>query len=345
MYNSRFHYLKGPFSLGVLAEICGGSIYNKDDNGLLIQGVGSLSNAKAGDITFLAIKKTAHKLLNTKASACIIDDYNPKIIPKNIACIISSDPHASYARIAQKFHPPTPSNPTISNNAEISNSSKFGKDVKIGPYTVISDGVVLKDLVDISSNVYIGPNVTVGFRTKIFSGVSIECADVGEDVVIYSGVRIGQSGFGFAPTKTGHIKIPQVGQVVIGNDVEIGANSCIDRGSTDNTVIGDGTFLDNLVHVAHNVKIGKHCAIAGQVGIAGSAVIEDFCMFGGQVGIGGHVHVGKGVQAAGQSGITRNVNNGSKMGGTPAVSLTQYHRQAIKLKKMASEISKEEKNE
>ena len=344
MYNSRFHFLKGPFSLGVLAKICDGRVYDKHDPSLLIHGIGSLDSAKSGEITFIAIKKTSHKLFNTLASACIMEDYDPKIVPKSIACIISSDPHASYAKIAQKFHPQIPSNPEVSGNADISNSCIIGKKVKIESFTVISDGVVLKDFVEISSGVYIGPNVTVGARTKIFSGVSIECADIGDDVVIYSGVRIGQSGFGFAPTNKGHIKIPQVGQVVIGDNVEIGANCCIDRGSTNNTVIGDGSFLDNLVHVAHNVQIGKHCAIAGQVGIAGSAVIEDFCMFGGQVGIGGHVHIGKAVQAAGQTGITRNVKNGKRIAGTPAVSLTQYHRQAVKLKHLARGINEKSKD-
>ena len=166
------------------------------------------------------------------------------------------------------------------------------------------------------------------------SNSSIECAIIGENVLIYHGVKIGQRGFGFAPTRNGHVKIPQVGRVIVQDNVEIGANSCIDRGSYGDTIIGKGTYIDNLVHIAHNVKIGKHCAIAGQVGIAGSAVIDDFCMFGGQVGIGGHINIGKGVQAGGQSGITKSLSSGSKVSGTPAISLNDYHRQSILLKRL-----------
>ena len=176
--------------------------------------------------------------------------------------------------------------------------------------------------------------MTVGARTKISSGVSIECADIGEDVVIYSGVRIGQSGFGFAPTKTGHVKIPQVGQVVIGNDVEIGANSCIDRGSTDNTVIGDGTFLDNLVHVAHNVKIGKHCAIAGQVGIAGSAVIGDYVAFGGKASVAGHLEVGNHAKLAAKSGVTKSLPGNETYAGMPARKISKKNKQDALLSRL-----------
>ena len=166
--------------------------------------------------------------------------------------------------------------------------------------------------------------MTVGARTKISSGVSIECADIGEDVVIYSGVRIGQSGFGFAPTKTGHVKIPQVGQVVIGNDVEIGANSCIDRGSTDNTIIGDGTYLDNLVHIAHNVNIGKNCIIAGQVGMAGSATLGNNVMIGGQAGISGHLKIGNNVKIGGGSGVVNNIPDNNQVMGSPAVPIKEF---------------------
>jgi UDP-3-O-[3-hydroxymyristoyl] glucosamine N-acyltransferase len=161
-----------------------------------------------------------------------------------------------------------------------------------------------------------------------------ECAEIGKHVLIYSGVRIGQSGFGFAPSSEGHIKIPQVGKVIIEDNVEVGANACIDRGSYGPTIIGEGTFIDNLVHIAHNVRIGKYCAIAGQVGITGSAIIDDYCMFGGQVGIGGHIRIGKGSQAGGQAGITKDLSAGSKVSGTPAIPLTQYHRQSLMLQRL-----------
>ena len=346
MVNNSFHNVAGPFSLEILAKLVNGKIYDGSKNNdfgsdkYLIYGASDIDNAKKDHITFISIKKTIAKIKNSKALACIVDKYNPKYFPSNMVCLEVKDPHIAFATISQKFYPDMIVKPKISKNCEIADSCNLSDTVRIDSYTVIEDNVNIGKNVWIGNGCYIGKNVKINDNTRIMSNVTIECAEIGSNVLIYPGVRIGQRGFGFAPSKYGHIRVPQVGKVIINNNVEVGANSCIDRGSFGDTIIGEGTYIDNLVHVAHNVKIGKHCAIAGQVGIAGSAVIDDYCMFGGQVGIGGHIKIGKGVQAGGQAGITKNLKDGSKVSGTPAISLNDYHRQSILLKKIIKDKDK-----
>ena len=333
MINTDFHNILGPYSVETLSNMINAKMYNVD-NQRLISGAADVENAKKGDITFIVFNNTLGKLNKSNASACIIRKYDKNIVPNNMVCLEVKDPHAAYAIIAQKFYPKDKFIPKVSANVDVPDKYKLSNKIRIDPYVVIEENAVIDDYVWIGSGSYIGKGVKIGYGTRIHSNVSLECAEIGKNVLLYSGVRIGQSGFGFAPTAQGHAVIPQVGKVVIGNNVEIGANSCIDRGSYGTTTIGEGTFIDNLVHIAHNVKIGKYCAIAGQVGIAGSTTIEDYCMFGGQVGIGGHITIGKGTQAGGQAGITKDLKEGSKVSGTPAIPLLKYHRQSIILQKL-----------
>jgi len=338
--NNKFHKPLGPFSLAILAELVNAKIYNyKNGTNLnekenLIYDAADINNAEEGYITFVSVNSTLHKIETSKASACIVKEYNEKYFHSDIICLEVNDPHAAFAIISQKFYPDILPEPSISKNCEISDKSKCSKLIRVDSYSVIEEDVIIGNNVWIGSGCFIGKGVKIGDNTKIMSNSSIECTEIGKNVLIYHGVKIGQRGFGFAPTKDGHVKIPQVGRVVIHDNVEIGSNTCIDRGSFGDTIIGMGTFIDNLVHIAHNVKIGKHCAIAGQVGIAGSAIIDDYCMFGGQVGIGGHISIGKGVQAGGQAGITKNLSSGAKVSGTPAISINDYHRQSVLLKKL-----------
>lgn len=333
MVNENFHTILGPYPIEDIAKLIDAKIYNAKDN-ILIYGASDVDNAFSGDITFISIINTIKKLKNSSASACIVNKYDNKVIPENMVCLEVKDPHASFAKVAQKFYPKNMFKPHINSLASIPENYLKSSTLRIDAFVVIEEGAIIENNVWIGAGSFIGKGVKISSNTIIGSNVSIECSIIGKNVLIYSGARIGQSGFGFAPSTSGHVKIPQVGNVIIGDNVEIGANSCIDRGSHGSTTIGDGTYIDNLVHVAHNVSIGKHCAIAGQVGIAGSSIIEDYCMFGGQVGIGGHIIIGKGTQAGGQAGITKNLGAGSKVSGTPAIPLTQYHRQALKLKKL-----------
>ena len=333
MVNEIFHKVAGPFSINEIAKLINAKIYNLKDKKLFIHGAADVDNATSGEITFISFNNTLTKLNNSPAAVCIVNKYNEKI-PENMVCLEVDNAHAAFAMVSQKFYP---QEKFIANVSKLSSIPKKYMDhflIRVDPFVFIEDGAVIEENVSIGAGSFIGKGVKIGKNSKIGSNVSIECAEIGRNVLIYSGVKIGQSGFGFAPSKKGHLKIPQVGNVVIGDNVEIGSNSCIDRGSHGSTFIGEGTFIDNLVHIAHNVSIGKYCAIAGQVGIAGSAVIEDYCMFGGQVGIGGHITIGQGSQAGGQAGITKSISPGSKVSGTPAMPLSQYHRQALKLKQI-----------
>jgi len=333
MLHNSFQKVMGPYSIANLASLVNAKVHNNDSK-VLIKGAADIDNASEGDITFISIKNTLDKLKKSNASACLIDKFDPDYFSNNMTCLVVNDPHAAFAMISQKFYPVESVIPKISKNCEISDMSYYDSSIRVDSYSIIEEKVTLGSNVWIGSNCFIGKGVSIGDGTRILSNTSVECAEIGKNVLIYNGVRIGQKGFGFAPTKSGHISIPQLGMVKIEDNVEVGANSCIDRGSYGYTIIGKGTFIDNLVHIAHNVIIGKYCAIAGQVGVAGSAVIDDYCMFGGQVGIGGHINIGKGVQAGGQSGITKSVKPGLKISGTPAVSLNDYHRQAILLNKL-----------
>tara|TARA_B100000686_G_scaffold355327_1_gene472721 strand:- start:9399 stop:10430 length:1032 start_codon:yes stop_codon:yes gene_type:complete len=336
MKNNKFHKPVGPFSLFILAELVGAKIFNykKSDEEKLVYDAADIDNAQEGFITFVNVDSTLHKIKSSRASVCLVKKYNVKHFHSDLICLEVDDPHSAFGLISQKFYPDILVEPLISKNCEISDKSKCSKLIRVDSYSVIEEGVKIGDNVWIGSGCYIGKGVEIGENTRIMSNSSIECAIIGKNVLIYHGVKIGQRGFGFAPTKSGHVKIAQVGRVVVQDNVEIGANTCVDRGSYGDTIIGMGTYIDNLVHIAHNVKIGKHCAIAGQVGIAGSSVIDDFCMFGGQVGIGGHINIGKGVQAGGQAGITKSLLSGSKVSGTPAIPLNDYHRQSILLKRL-----------
>ena len=236
--------------------------------------------------------------------------------PKGCIAIPAPYPYKAYAQAAQAFYP------CAINNGTIHESAIIGKDAQIGDGTQIGAGAI------------IGDNVHIGARCRIGAGAVITHALVGDDVTIYRGACIGQDGFGFAIDPQGHVKVPQLGRVVIEDHVEIGANTTIDRGAGPDTIIGQGTWIDNLVQIGHNVKIGKGCVIVAQVGVSGSTVIEDYAMLGGQVGVAGHLRIGQGARIAAQSGVMRNVPDGEEQMGTPSIPIKQFMRQVAALKRL-----------
>lgn len=280
----------------------------------IIKGVQTLKNAGETDVTFFSNPKYINDVKVTKAGACLIKEGDENLLPSEVTRIITGDPYLSYGLLLDLILC-NEKQPEIVPTAYISSGAKVGRNCSIGHNSVIEDKVIIGD------NVKIGPNVTLANCT------------IGDNCIIHTGVRIGQDGFGFTMGNDGNIKkIKQIGRVIIGNNVEIGANSSIDRGAIENTIIGNYTKIDNLVQIGHNVVIGKNCIICSQVGIAGSTVIGDYVMIGGQAGINGHILIGSQVQIAAKSGVVNNLKDRDKVGGYPAVAITDWHRQSVFLK-------------
>ncbi len=340
MPDPRFFKKKGPFSVKEIAEKFSCEVIG--NKGLMIQDIATLENAMEGDLSFLHNSKYTKQMAHTKASACIIDEKNIPIAPPHLTLLIGDDPHLLYAKVAQLFYGEDLSSlrGNISKHASINVSAKIGKNVSIEDFVFIGEDVIIDDNSYISANTYIDKGVRIGRNTKVYPNVTLTYCTIGNDCIIHSGVRIGQDGFGFAVGSKGIDKVLQLGSVIIGNNVEIGANTCIDRGTIEDTIISDNTKIDNLVQLGHNVEIGKNCFVVAQVGIAGSTKIEDGVMIGGQTGIAGHLSIGSGTKIAAKSGLMQDVAPGSMVGGIPAINIRDWHRITAMLKKMIKRSNK-----
>lgn len=340
-----FFIAHGPFSVSKLAEVLQNcEIIGNSEK--LIYGIASLEDATKNDISFFSgLVRYKHQLSNTKAGAILIKEVDIPIVPEGATILVVSDPHLGYGKIAEIFYTDkflsSRSGQNISSKANIHPSAYIGGDCYIEPGVFIGEGAKIGDNCCILANTYIGDYVSIGNSNYIASNVSVMYCTIGNDCIIHSGVRIGQDGFGFASDAGKIFKIKQVGIVVIGNNVEIGANSCIDRGSITNTVIGDNTKIDNLVQIGHNVIIGDSCMLAGQSGIAGSSVIKEGVKLGGQSGIGGHVVINTGVSVAAQSGIMKDVEKDQVVAGTPAVNIRKFFKQAVFLEKAIKSLKED----
>ncbi len=311
-------------TLAELAALVGGKIMGNPE--LLIKGVAGIKEAKKDEITFLSNPRYSKELAQTGAGAIIV---SPDLQTHDLAAIICDNPYLAFARILGVFYPPEKIIPAgVHASAIISPQAKLGANVAIGPLVIIEEGAVIGDETIIYPGAYIGKDAKIGQACLFYANISIrEKVSIGNQVIIHSGAVIGSDGFGFVPSNGENVKIPQVGAVVIEDKVEIGANVCIARGTLGNTVIGAGTKIDNLVQIAHNVKIGRNCIIVAQVGISGSTTVEDNVTIAGQAGVIGHITIGKGSIVAAQAGVTKDVPPKEIVSGYPA----QPHQLAKRL--------------
>jgi len=331
MPDPRFYRREDPRSLADLAAITGTRPALGVDAGLVISDIGQLESAGRGDIVYVSDEALVPAWKKSAAGACITTETLAANAPDGCAVLIAGDPRAAFALAAAAFYP-QPHMPEILEAT--APDAVVGTNVHFGPGVVVGAKAVIGNNVRIGPNSVIGPAVTIGDGSIIGPNVTILYALIGAHAIIHPGVRIGQDGFGFAPTANGLLKVPQLGRVVIHDDVEIGANTTIDRGAAGDTVIGAGTKIDNLVQIGHNVVIGRNCIIVAQVGISGSCTLGDGVVLGGQVGLADHLEIGSGAQVGAQSGLMRNVARGEVVMGTPAKPIRQFWREIAALSRL-----------
>ncbi len=319
-------------SLLELSIIVNGEVVG--DPNCVVNSVSTLTAAVEGQISFLSSSKFKNKLANTKASAVILKEIDSDSYSGN--CITVNDPLVAYAKIATILHPLPVSSGQHHATAVIHNSAKIADNCSIGANSVIAENVIIGKNTIIESGCYIGQDCNIGEDSRIYPNVVIKHGSlIGKRCIIDSGTVIGSDGFGNANENGRWVKIPQLGIVRIGDDVQIGSNVVIDRGAIENTVIENGVIMDNLIHVAHNVSIGENSAIAGCVGIAGSAVIGKNCMFAGQVGISGHIEIADNVTFTGASNVFQSVKEaGVYSSGTPLEPFRQWQKSNFRFKKL-----------
>ena len=304
--------------------------------------VASLSGAGQQDISFLDNRKYVSSFEKSLAGACIVALEFAERAPLGMTLIVTSRPYRAYARIAQAFYPSAQRASGVHPTAFVDVSAELAEGVSVGANAVVEYGSRIGADVVINAGANIGRGVSVGTGTRIGSNSSLEFCDVGARCDIHPGVRIGTRGFGFDMSAEGHVNVPQLGRVILGDDVEVGANSTIDRGAGPDTVIGDGCKIDNLVQIGHNVRIGQGCVIVAQAGVAGSTELKDFVVLAAQSGVAGHLTIAPGTQLAARSGIMRNTEMGAKLAGNPAIPAKEYFRQMAVLAKLTKDRNRKD---
>jgi UDP-3-O-[3-hydroxymyristoyl] glucosamine N-acyltransferase len=329
--DARFYTRSGPYNLTEVAAVING-IAAKSDH--VLSGVAPLQTAGSNEVSFLDNSRYASLLEKTGAGAVIVHPDMVNRVPPSATPIITSAPYEGWARVAALFHPLAPASPGIHPTAFVASNALVDPTAEIGAFACIEGRAQVGPRCRIGPYVNIGSGVVVGEDCRIGSHATISHALLGARVCLLPGVRVGQEGFGFANTKAGFLTIPHLGRVIIEDDVEIGANSTIDRGSIQDTVIGAGSRLDNLVQIGHNVRLGRCCVIVAQVGISGSTVLEDFVQVGGQAAMAGHLRIGRSAQIGAQAGVISDVPAAAILLGSPAQPRHEFFRQVATLKRM-----------
>jgi UDP-3-O-[3-hydroxymyristoyl] glucosamine N-acyltransferase len=335
MADPRFFERRGPFSLEVLANTVGGELDAGADRAALIRDVAPLDLAGPDDISFLEDKRRAASFADTAAGACLVARGATPPAPARLRLVRVDKPYLAYIRLANLFYPEPALAPGIDPAALVDPAAVIGAGCRIEAGAIVGPRAELGERCHVGAHAVIAAGCVLGVDCRIGAGVTISHAVIGARVRIWPGARIGQPGFGFVPGPGGLERVPQLGRVVIHDDVDIGANTTIDRGAARDTRIGAGCIIDNLVQIAHNVTLGQGCIIVAQAGIAGSTRLDDHVVVGGQAGLSEHLKLGKGARVAGQGGVMRDVEPGGEVGGSPAVPIRQWHRQTLALARLA----------
>ena len=345
MADNRFFKKSGPFTLSEIATKAECKLQEGVDGNIKINDIRGVDDAAEGDLTWAFIPAVRDDLTKTKATAVITSEKFAKYVPTGVAVLLSNDPHRSYGLAAQMFYP-NEFESEISNKANIDSTAKLGEGCRVEAGAFIGKNVELGNACWIQANAVIQDGVKMGDNCIVGSNACVSHCIAGNKVYIYPGAMIGQDGFGFAMGVLGPTKVPQLGRVIIGNDVEIGSNTTVDRGAMGDTVIGDGCRIDNLCQIAHNVKLGSCCVIVAQVGIAGSCEFGDYVVAGGQSGFAGHLKICSMTQVGAQSGVMNDVKEpGQILMGAPAIPHMDFMRQNVLLKKMVKDSKKEPSND
>jgi len=333
MADTLFYEHSTAKTIKEIAKISNAEIITKGKENELIENVCSIESAGASDLCFFYDKKNKAKAQSIKAKACITIKELASLVPEGVIVLVSENPKLSFIELINSFYAEHKHHYGIDAKAVVASTAKLGKNCYVGPFAVIEDDVVIGDDCIIEANAFIGRGCKIGNNCRIANNASVTYCLMGNDCYVYTGARIGQDGFGFSVVEGRHRRIPQIGRVIIGNDVEVGANTCIDRGALDDTIIGDGCRIDNLVQVAHNDKIGNYCILVAQTGIAGSCTFGDYVVCGGQTGFADHLSIGSGAQIGAQSGVMRDIEPGAIVMGSPTVPFKDFMRQVAFLQK------------
>jgi UDP-3-O-[3-hydroxymyristoyl] glucosamine N-acyltransferase len=330
MADPRFYDNRGPFTLAEICQRVGAALPPAADGTVAIEDLARLEGAGPKHLTFYSgNREFAPLFAQSRAGVCLVASKDvPANTPPGMVLVPVQSVSHTFAAVAALFYPGS-SQAVWAQKELISPDAKLGRDVVTGPGAVIGPGAEIGDRVRIGANAVIGPGVAIGHDCEIGNNVSITHAYVGDRVTILPCAAIGQSGFGFATSAAGHVKIPQLGRVIIQDGVEVGAASTIDRGALGDTVIGEGTKIDNLVQIAHNAQVGRHVVLVSQAGIAGSSTVGDFVIIGGQVGIADHAVIGPGARLAGRSAMVSGqvIEGGKDYGGVPAKPVREWLRE------------------
>jgi UDP-3-O-[3-hydroxymyristoyl] glucosamine N-acyltransferase len=333
----RFFMSAGPFSLAEVARVAGAEPPQAAPTRVTgsLCGVAPLQTATPDQVSFLHNRKYLPELAQTRAGAVIVAPDFAARVPAGTVALVVADPHAGWARVAAMFHPALPISPGRHPTAVVDPSADIDPTAEIGPLAVIGPRAVIGPGCRIGAAAVIAGGVTMGRDCRVGPLASVTHTIMGDRVYIYPGARVGQEGFGFAITAQGFLTVPQLGRVILENDVEIGANSTVDRGAALDTVIGTGSRIDNLIQLGHNVRIGQHCVMAAQSGISGSTVLEDFVQIGAQAGLTGHLRIGARARIGAQAGIMSDIDAGAEVIGSPAMPVREFFRNVAVLRRLA----------